>query len=222
MKEYAVSDFPINEALQWRKKRLISHAFKRLFDILFSVIGILLLSPILLLTSVAVFISSGTPVLFKQVRVGRDTELFRVYKFRSMTVNAEKCGAQITIKNDTRITALGAFLRRTKLDELPQLFNVLAGKMSIVGPRPEVVKYVSLYNREQIKVLYMRPGITDTASIKYRNENDILATAKDPEQVYQEQVMPDKLKLNIEYIEGFSFYGDIKIILKTIMAVLKH
>ncbi|MCF0147264.1 MAG: sugar transferase, partial [Clostridium sp.] len=154
---------------------------KRIFDFLVSLLGIVILSPVFIIVSIAIKIDSKGSILFLQKRVGKDGREFNIYKFRTMVTDAEKLGKQITIGNDSRITKVGAFLRKFKIDELPQLFNVLLGDMSLVGPRPEVPKYVALYNDEQKKVLSIRPGITDMASLRYKDENDILGKVDNPE-----------------------------------------
>lgn len=191
---------------------------KRLLDIVFSAFGLLLLGVPMLIISVVIKLTDLGPVLFRQVRVGKDGKEFGILKFRTMVVDAERMGAQITVGKDPRITPIGRLLRKTKLDELPQLLNVLSGTMSLVGPRPEVPKYVAMYDDEQRKVLSVKPGITDLASIKYHRESEILAQAGGGwEEVYVQQVMPDKLKLNLEYIERRSLWFDIKLIVKTLL-----
>jgi lipopolysaccharide/colanic/teichoic acid biosynthesis glycosyltransferase len=161
-------------------------------------------------------LSSKGGVFYKQIRVGKNNKDFKLYKFRSMRVNSDKQGLLTVGSKDSRITKAGYFIRKYKIDELPQLFNVLKGDMSFVGPRPEVRRYVDLYSKEQMKVLSVRPGITDPASIKYRNENDILSSASNPEEYYIQHIMPDKLKINIDYINTQTFIKDIKIIFQTI------
>ena len=193
---------------------------KRCFDIFFSFLGILLLLWLFLI--IAIKGSSKGPVLFKQERVGKNAKTFKIWKFRSMVVNAEAKGMQITTDGDNRITKVGKFIRKTKIDELPQLFNVLSGKMSFVGPRPEVPKYVALYSDEQLRVLTVKPGITDLASIEFRNENDLLDGDDDPERKYIEEIMPAKLVLNLKYIEKAGFFYDIGLIFKTIGKVIKE
>lgn len=193
---------------------------KRLFDIVFSLFFILALLPFFLLIALLILVSSGFPVFYSQQRVGKNDVDFYLLKFRTMKKDADKTGLLTVGEKDTRITAAGQFLRKYKLDELPQLFNVLKGDMSIVGPRPEVRKYVALYSTEQKKVLTVLPGITDHASIAYSNENEILAQSKDPEQYYIQEVMPAKLKLNLEYVQNNTFAGDMGIILKTIGKIL--
>ena len=160
-------------------------------------------------------------MFYRQVRVGRNGKEFRIFKFRTMVVDADKKGLQITVGRDSRITRMGAFLRKTKLDELAQLLNVLAGEMSFVGPRPEVPKYVGLYTPYQRQVLLVRPGITDYASIAYRNENDLLEGAQDPERMYIDEIMPAKIELNMKYLHEISPLADIRLILSTVVAVIK-
>jgi lipopolysaccharide/colanic/teichoic acid biosynthesis glycosyltransferase len=189
---------------------------KRLFDITASFFGIIILSPLLIFIGLWVGLSSKGVVFYKQIRVGKNNKDFKLYKFRSMRVNSDKQGLLTVGSKDSRITKAGYFIRKYKIDELPQLFNVLKGDMSFVGPRPEVRRYVDLYSKEQMKVLSVRPGITDPASIKYRNENDILSSASNPEEYYIQHIMPDKLKINIDYINTQTFIKDIKIIFQTI------
>ncbi len=195
---------------------MYKHFFKRLLDILFSLFGLIILSPFLLIFAIIIKCDSKGHVLFKQVRVGRKGKLFKIWKFRTMIENAEAKGLQISSSDDARITRSGKWLRRTKIDELPQLFNVLFGQMSIVGPRPEVPKYVEMYTEEQRKVLDVRPGITDLASIEYRHENDIMAQADDKEATYINEIMPAKLELNKKYIEKITLFSDMKLIFKTV------
>ena len=189
---------------------------KRLFDIFSSLIGLLLLSPFLLIIALCVGLSSPGGVFYRQVRVGRYGKDFRLWKFRTMRPDSDKKGLLTVGGRDPRVTRVGYFLRKYKLDELPQLLNVLAGDMSVVGPRPEVRKYVDLYTPEQRRVLDVRPGITDYASIEYSDENELLAKSSDPEKTYIEEVMPAKLKLNEKYIAEKSFATDVKIIFRTI------
>ena len=189
---------------------------KRSFDIVFAVVFLVLLSPLLLLFALAVALTSPGGAFFRQVRVGRHGREFRLLKFRSMRPGSEAQG-QLTIGGrDPRITGVGYLLRKTKLDELPQLWNVLVGDMSVVGPRPEVPKYVALYNEEQRAVLSVRPGITGMASIDYIDENELLAKATDPERAYIEEVMPAKLALDLRYVREQSFALDLRIILATV------
>ncbi len=190
---------------------------KRSFDILSSGLGLLVLSPLFVLIALWIALDSGGGVFYKQLRVGRYNKDFKLYKFRSMRVGADKAGLLTVGGRDARITKPGYFIRKYKIDELPQLLNVLKGDMSLVGPRPEVRRYVALYNPQQLQVLSVRPGITDTASIKYRNENELLAAQADPETYYITTIMPDKLRLNLEYIAARSFCRDIQTIVKTIL-----
>lgn len=190
---------------------------KRIFDFLLSLIGVIILSPIFIIVSIAIKIDSEGSVLFLQKRVGRYGKEFNIYKFRTMVTDAERLGKQITVGKDNRITRVGAFLRKFKIDELPQLFNVLKGDMSLVGPRPEVPKYVDLYTDEQRKVLDVRPGITDMASLRYKDENDILGKVENPEEYYINVIMKDKLRLNLEYIEKSNVFFDIYLIVKTVI-----
>ena len=189
---------------------------KRLFDVVCSFFGLLVLSPLFVFLSLWVGLGSKGGVFYKQKRVGRFNKDFTLYKFRSMRVGSDKKGLLTIGGKDSRVTKAGFFIRKYKLDELPQLLNVLKGDMSFVGPRPEVRKYVDMYTERQLKVLDVRPGITDLASIKYRNENDLLAAADNPEKYYIDVVMQDKLALNLQYIETRSFFGDIKLIFRTI------
>ena len=208
----------IADVLARRKPQLIA---KRAMDIVLSACALAVLWPLLLLIALAIWIDDPGPVFYRQVRVGRNGKTFRIFKFRSMVMDADKKGLAITVGRDSRITRVGAVLRKTKLDELAQLLNVILGQMSFVGPRPEVPKYVELYTPYQRQVLLVRPGITDYASIAYRNENDLLAGAPNPETMYNEQIMPDKIELNMKYLREISPLADIRLILKTIVAVIK-
>jgi len=193
---------------------------KRLFDILFSLSALLLLFPIFIIVSLFIFIDSKGGIFYKQTRAGKNGRLFFILKFRSMKSGSDRKGLLTIGKQDDRITPVGHFIRKYKIDELPQLINVLLGDMSIVGPRPEVVKYVNLYTNEQKKVLTVKPGITDYASIAYSNESAILGTVDNPEQAYIHEIMPAKLNLNLKYIKEQSWLTDITIILKTILKIL--
>lgn len=193
---------------------------KRLFDIFFSLLGLIILSPLLLLIALVVLFDSPGGVIFRQKRVGKNMRDFMLYKFRSMK-QAKQQQSLITIGNrDSRITRTGYYLRKYKLDELPQLFNILMGDMSLVGPRPEVHKYVELYSKDQLKVLSVKPGLTDYASIEYINESEILKQSDDPEKTYVEVIMPAKLELNKKYIREQSFTTDLKIIGRTLIQIL--
>ena len=188
---------------------------KRLFDIVCSLIVFLLLSPVFVLVAILIALDSNGGIFYKQIRVGKDNLDFELYKFRTMAVDSDKKG-QITIgANDSRITKVGVMLRKYKFDEFPQLLNILKGEMSVVGPRPEVRKYVEMYNEQQLKVLSVRPGLTDYASLEYVNENEILGNAENPEKTYIAEIMPHKLALNLKYIDEVSLETDLKIVFRT-------
>lgn len=203
------------------EKRKLQLALKRAMDIVISGGALVVIWPVLLLIALAIKIDDPGPVFYRQVRVGKDGREFRIYKFRTMIVDADKKGLQITVGRDNRITRMGRLLRKTKLDELAQLINVLVGDMSFVGPRPEVPRYVNMYTPYQRQVLLVRPGITDYASIAYRNENDMLEKAEDPERMYIDVIMPDKIELNMKYLREISPLADIRLILSTIVAVIR-
>lgn len=186
-----------------------------MFDIVLSFTGLLVLLPIFIVVALLVLISSGFPVFYMQKRIGLNGKEFNLFKFRTMYANADAKGLLTVGGRDPRVTPIGYYLRKSKADELPQLLNVLIGDMSLVGPRPEVKKYVDLYTAEQRQVLSVRPGITDYASIKFINENDILVKSDDPERMYVKEVMPLKLKLNLKYIQEKSFLTDLSIIFET-------
>jgi len=193
---------------------------KRLFDIIFSLIVLLTFLPVFIVVAVLIGVDSKGGVFFKQIRVGKNNVDFFLYKFRTMSVGSDKKG-EITIgNNDSRITKVGSVLRKYKLDEFPQLLNILNGEMSIVGPRPEVRKYVELYTKEQLNVLSVKPGLTDYASLEYINESEILGNSEDPNQTYINEIMPIKLKLNLRYISKISFITDLSLIFKTIIRIL--
>ncbi len=194
---------------------------KRKFDLIFSFVGISLFLPVGALIALIVKIDDGGPIFYIQERVGQGGRHFKMIKFRTMIRDADKIGSAITIGNDSRITRVGRWLRRFKLDEFPQLFNVLKGEMSFVGPRPEVPKYVALYNDTEREVLNLVPGITDPASIIYRNENEILGKFRDPEKHYVEKIMPDKIRINLEYAKKANVLSDIFVILQTIGLLFK-
>lgn len=193
----------------------------RLCDIVFSAIGLLLLSPLFLIVYILIRCESKGGGFYCQQRVGKDGRMFGLYKFRSMRTGSDKKGLITVGGHDSRITRMGYFIRRYKIDELPQLWNVLKGDMSLVGPRPEVKKYVDLYTEEQRRVLSVRPGITDYASIEYVDENEILGKAEDPDRVYVEEIMPAKIKLNMRYIENRSLNEYFKIIGLTFINILR-
>ena len=193
---------------------------KRIFDITLSLFGLIILLPFMLIVAILIKIDSKGPIFFKQIRVTKDGREFKIFKYRTMKVGSDKY-SQITVGKDGRITKIGSFLRKYKLDEIPQLINVLVGDMSLVGPRPEVPKYVNLYTEEQKEILKVRAGITDYASIEFSNENDLLASEENPEKAYIEKVMPKKIELNKKYLSEISVLTDIKIILLTIKKILK-
>ncbi len=193
---------------------------KRSFDLLFSVTGALVLFPLLILVSVWVGLDSAGGILYKQIRVGKNGKDFVLFKFRTMRTGSDKQGLLTIGGRDNRITRSGYFLRKYKLDELPQIFNVILGDMSLVGPRPEVRKYVDMYTSEQRAVLGVRPGITDYASIEYSNENERLAGSEDPEKMYVQEVMPAKLLLNLKYIREQGLVTDLKIIFLTLRKII--
>ncbi|MFN5830548.1 MAG: sugar transferase [Bacteroidia bacterium] len=194
---------------------------KRIFDCLFSCIGLIIISPIFILLSLLIALDSQGGIFYKQVRIGKNMRPFKLFKFRTMYANSDKKGLLTVGDNDNRITRVGYYLRKYKLDELPQLINVFIGDMSFVGPRPEVEKYVKLYNNEQQKVLSVKPGITDWASIRYVNESELLARSSEPEKTYINEIMPAKLAINLEYVKQNNLLIDIKIILHTFRAILR-
>lgn len=193
----------------------------RLFDFLFSILGLVILSPLFAIVAIWIKFDSSGPVFYKQIRVGKDNKDFRLFKFRSMVTDAENKGLITVGGRDPRVTRSGYFIRKYKLDELPQLINVLIGEMSLVGPRPEVRKYVDLYDEEQRKVLSVKPGITDYASIEYIDENELLAKSDDPERTYIDIIIPEKIRYNMKYIENRSVKEYFKIIFMTFGKIVK-
>lgn len=193
---------------------------KRFFDIISSGLGLIVLSPLFAVLAVWIKADSKGPVFYRQTRVGRNNRDFRLYKFRSMQPDSDKLGLITVGGHDPRVTRSGYYIRKYKLDEFPQLINVFIGDMSLVGPRPEVRKYVDMYTPEQMHVLDVRPGITSLASIRYRNENEILAAADDPDKAYIEKVMPDKLAIDLEYVSKANLLTDISLIFTTFKAIL--
>ncbi len=193
----------------------------RIADIIFSLLGIIIILPLLILIGVWIKIDSKGPILFNQQRVGRWSRDFYLHKLRTMKVDSESKGQLTVGGRDPRITSIGYYLRKFKLDELPQLFNVLKGEMSLVGPRPEVRRYVEYYQGEQLKVLNVKPGVTDYASISYSNENDLLSTSDNPEKTYIEEVMPAKLELNKKFIENPTIGNYLKVILLTVSKIIR-
>ena len=207
------------QVVRLRPVSLWRRFWKRAFDVVCSALGLLVLSPVLLICALLVGLTSPGGILFRQERIGKDGVPFTIYKFRSM--RKDNAGLKITTSGDSRVTPVGKVLRRTKLDELPQLFNVLKGDMSFVGPRPEVREYTDLYDEEQRQVLLVRPGITGLASIRFRNENELLDESDDPNRTYIEEVMPQKLALDLEYIPHASVFYDIRLILETLVTVVR-
>jgi lipopolysaccharide/colanic/teichoic acid biosynthesis glycosyltransferase len=194
---------------------------KRLFDVIASCAGLGVLLPLLAVLTIAIKRESKGPVFYRGLRAGRYGKPFRIFKFRTMVVNADKIGGPTSSADDPRITRVGDFLRRYKLDELPQLINVLKGEMSLVGPRPEVVQEVLLYTEEEKRLLEVRPGITDWASIRFRNEGEILRGSADPHQAYREKIRPEKIRLGLEYVRSHSFLTDCRIIVNTLKALVE-
>jgi lipopolysaccharide/colanic/teichoic acid biosynthesis glycosyltransferase len=195
---------------------------KRLFDIVFSLLGLIILSPFILVLAILIKEEDGGSIFYRGVRVGLHGKPFRIFKFRTMVMDAENRGASSTSDDDPRITRIGKFLRKYKLDELPQLINVLRGDMSIVGPRPQVQWAVGLYTPKEREALTVRPGITDYASLRFPNEGEILKGSVDPDKDYMEKIHPEKMSLCLEYLRTRSFWGDIKIILQTIVLIFKR
>ena len=206
-----------------RFRGLMNKFLIRFFDIIFSITGLVLLSPVMLLIAIMIPFNSAGPIIFRQRRVGKNNIDFRLFKFRTMLIDADKQGLITIGMKDPRVTRLGVLLRRYKLDELPQLFNVLKGQMSLVGPRPEVRRYAELFTpAEQMIVLSVKPGITDIASIEYSLENELLSNVSDPEKYYVNEVLPAKIKLNLIFIENPTFGNYLKIIFRTIGKLITH
>ncbi len=204
---------PIREVLEEKRGQLI---IKRLFDVLASCAGLLLLSPLFLVVAIRIKTDSEGPVFFRQTRMGLHAEPFRIYKFRTMVTDAEQKGRQITVGADARITKAGRFLRKSKIDELPQLINVFLGDMSLVGPRPEVPKYLPHYRPEDLSTLWIRPGITAPSSVHFRDESELLAESDDPETTYIQKILPYKNDLNKQYLRDLSFGTDLRTIFQTL------
>ena len=201
------------------KKKTGSLIVKRLFDIIVSLILLILLSPVFLVISIMIKTDSKGPVMFRQVRVTQYGKTFRIFKFRTMVTDAEKLGTQVTVDNDSRITKTGNRLRKCRLDEIPQLLNILKGEMSFVGTRPEVEKYVNCYTPEMMATLLLPAGVTSTASIAYKYEDRLLKDAVSPDDVYVKQILPEKMKYNLEYLKNFGFFYDIRVMIRTVTAV---
>jgi lipopolysaccharide/colanic/teichoic acid biosynthesis glycosyltransferase len=203
------------------RARTLDSALRRVFNFTSSLIGLILVSPVFAAVAIAVRADSVGPVFYRQRRVGRGGVLFDILKFRSMRVDAEAVGGQLTVGADPRITNVGRAIRKWKLDELPQLINVVKGDMDLVGPRPEVPKYVALYDQVQRGVLSVRPGITDPASVEFRSESDLMAGHPDPEKFYVDEIMPRKLAINLEYLRTRTLASDIRVIFSTLLAVVR-
>ncbi len=207
------------ETLRGKKGTL---AAKRALDVAAAFLILLVLSPVLLLLAVAVKLDSPGPVFYRQIRVGRYNRDFKIYKFRTMVRDADRIGPAVTVGEDPRITRVGRLIRKCRMDEFSQLFNVLNGTMSLVGPRPEIRKYVDAYSPEGMATLLVRPGVTAPSSIAFKDEDRLLDAARDPDRVYLEEILPPKTKLNLEYLRGISVSGDVKILFRTVAAVLKR
>jgi lipopolysaccharide/colanic/teichoic acid biosynthesis glycosyltransferase len=200
---------------------LYERYFKRIFDFVASFCGLIVLFPMFFVIAILIKREDGGRVFFRQTRVGQNNKRFEIYKFRTMIENAERAGAQVTKGDDPRITRIGKILRKYKIDEFPQLINVIKGEMSLVGPRPEVPKYVKFFEEDYKEILKVKPGITDYASLEYKNENELLKGADDPERVYLEKVLPEKIEYYKKYLKDIGFLTDLKLILRTIVGVLK-
>lgn len=205
------------EALRKKQVQLVA---KRVFDVVVSLILLVVLSPVFLILWVAIRVDSKGAALFQQIRVTQYGREFRIYKFRTMVVDAEKLGAQVTTKGDSRVTKVGRFLRKCRLDELPQLVNILKGDMSFVGTRPEVPRYVAAYSEVMWATLLLPAGVTSTASIEYKDEDRLLSNAEDADKTYIDAILPEKMRYNLQYLLDYSFWKDIKIMIKTVLAVL--
>lgn len=204
--------------LNSRKGSLIA---KRIFDFAISLLMTIILSPILLALIILIKLDDPGPAFFRQVRITTYGRAFRIFKFRTMVVNAEELGTQVTKENDPRVTRIGNKLRKYRLDELPQLLNIITGDMSFVGTRPEVPRYVNCYSEEMLATLLLPAGVTSEASIMYKDENELIGNAEEPDKVYVEKVLPDKMRYNLDALRNFSFWGELKTMFRTIGAVLK-
>jgi lipopolysaccharide/colanic/teichoic acid biosynthesis glycosyltransferase len=202
-------------------KKRFSLLAKRIFDVIVAILTIIILSPVFIILSIAIKIDSKGPVMFRQVRATQYGKPFRIFKFRTMFNNAERIGTQVTTKNDGRVTRVGKILRKLRLDEVPQLLNIVTGDMTFVGTRPEVIKYVEKYSEEMMATLLLPAGVTSEASIQYKDEELLLANANNVDEIYVNKVLPGKMKHNLRSIENFSFFGDIKIMVRTMVAVIK-
>jgi lipopolysaccharide/colanic/teichoic acid biosynthesis glycosyltransferase len=212
----------IKSYLELLNRQRVSLFCKRVFDIVVSALILLLLSPVFLLLAAAIKIDSKGPVFYRQVRVGQYGQDFRIFKFRSMVQDADQKGLALTTEGDCRITRVGKLIRKCRLDEFSQVLNVLEGTMSLVGPRPEVRKYVDAYEPEYLATLLVRPGVTATASIQFKDEDELLNSGGDPEEIYVDQILPEKMRYNLEYLDHISVWQDLKIMVQTVLAVLKR
>ena len=212
----------LQDYVQLLNRQKVSLFFKRIFDIVVSLLILIILSPIFLILAIAIKLDSKGPVFYRQVRVGQYGEDFKIFKFRSMVQDADKKGLALTTEGDARITKVGKLIRKCRLDEFSQVLNVLEGTMSLVGPRPEVRKYVDAYEPEYLATLLVRPGVTATASIAFKDEDELLNSGGDPEEIYIHQVLPEKMRYNLEYLHHISVWQDIKIMFQTVFAVLKR
>ena len=203
------------------KKRTLSLIVKRIFDIVVSMIMLIILSPVFLVLAIAIKIDSKGPVFYRQERITQFGKKFRIFKFRTMVANADKIGSLVTVNNDSRITKVGKFIRKCRLDEICQLIDVFRGAMTFVGTRPEVKKYVDAYTDEMYATLLLPAGVTSLASIKYKDEEKLLSGSDDTDATYINDILPDKMKYNLEYLEKFGFFYDIKLMFMTVFAVLK-
>lgn len=203
------------------KKKKLSLILKRIFDIVVSFIMLIILSPVFVFLGIAIKIDSKGPVFFRQERITQYGKTFKIFKFRTMVNNAEKLGTQVTVGNDARITKVGKFIRDCRLDEIAQLLNILTGDMTFVGTRPEVKKYVNHYTKEMMATLLLPAGVTSLASIYYKDEAKLLDKSNNPDKTYIEEVLPGKMKYNLQSIKEFNFFEDIKTMLKTVVAVIK-
>lgn len=203
------------------KKKTFALILKRAFDIIVSAIMLVILSPVFLILAIAIKMDSKGPVFYRQERITQFGKTFRIFKFRTMVANADKIGSLVTVNNDSRITKVGSFIRKCRLDEICQLIDIFRGTMSFVGTRPEVKKYVDAYTDEMYATLLMPAGVTSLASINYKDEEKLLSGAEDTDSTYTNRILPDKMKYNLEYIEKFGFFYDIKLMFMTVFAVLK-
>ena len=206
------------DIIKGKKGNLI---LKRLFDILASLILLIIISPLFIIFSIMIKLDSKGPIMFKQNRVTENRRIFKIFKFRTMVENADKNGSQVTVENDNRVTKIGKFLRKFRLDEIPQLINILIGDMSFVGTRPEVPKYVELYTDEMKATLLMKAGVTSLASIKFKDEEKLLQMDGNIDKIYIENILPQKMQYNLEYLKRFNFFYDIKLMFMTLFAVIK-